>query len=120
MSEIANDHPQLQSAKATAELYAVIRSAAHFFLFRGAQIFRHERKRAAQQIQVPTEKDRTVEWREQPLVGIEHQRISAMTTVKNVAHLRHDGGGTAVSRIDVQPHRVLLSNRYDLGNRIDA
>ena len=42
MTEIANDHPKFERAETTAELHAVIRSAAHFLLFRRAQVFRDE------------------------------------------------------------------------------
>src|SRR5436190_1094123 len=53
MTKVTNDHPKLQRAKAATELDAVIRSAAHLVLFRRAQIFRHQRKGAAQQIKMP-------------------------------------------------------------------
>src|SRR5882757_404405 len=86
MTKVTNYHPKLQRAKAATELDSVIRSAAHFFLFRGTQIFRHQRKCAAQQIEMPAIQNRQIKGREEPFVWIEHQRIRRVATLKNVTH----------------------------------
>src|SRR5204863_8783123 len=92
MTKVTNDDPKLQRAKAATELDAVIRSAAHLVLFRRTQIFRQQRKCAAQQIEMPAIKHREIERREEPFVWIEHHRIRPVATLKNVTHLGNNRG----------------------------
>src|SRR2546421_9179290 len=92
MTKVTNDHPKLQRPKAATELDTVIRSTADFFLFRRAQVFRYQRKCPAQQIEMPAIQNRQIEWREKPLVRIEHQRIRRVATVENITHLGNDRG----------------------------
>src|SRR5882724_11891236 len=57
VAEVANNHPQLQCAKTSTKLNAIVRTATHLFLFRRAQIFRYQRKRASEQIHMTTIED---------------------------------------------------------------
>src|SRR5437763_531936 len=61
-----------------------------------------------------------IEWREQPLVRIEHERIRRVATIKDVAHLRNDRRGSSVGRINMQPKFMLLANLNDRRNGINA
>src|SRR5437773_11700946 len=96
MTEIANDHPQLQRPKTAAKLNAVVRSAAHFVLLRRPQIFGHERKSAAQQIHLAAKQYREVKRREQPFVWVGHERIGPFAAIKNVLQLGNNSGRARV------------------------
>ena len=119
-AKIADDHPKLERAKTPPELDAVIRSAANLPLLRRAQVFRHQGKRAPQQIHPAAVKHRKIERREQPFVRVEHQRVCAVATIQNLAQLRHDCRRPGISRIHVQPQFVLLASLGDRRHGIDA
>src|SRR5437868_13813489 len=100
MTEVSNDHPQLQSTKTATQLNSIIRSAANLCLLGGAQIFRHQRKGAAQKIHVTAVEHRKIKGSEQPFRRIEHERVRALTTFEYVTHLGNERRRTSKSRGD--------------------
>src|SRR5215204_1601660 len=75
-AEIAHYEPELQRAKTSPELNAVVHSVFHATLVTRFQILWDERERFLHLTQIPAIKDRKIERREQPLVRISHDRVS--------------------------------------------
>ena len=65
----------------------------------------------------PGEEQRRVEWREQPLVRVDDDRVGAFPAVERCSTLRDQRHGPGIGRIDVEPQPVPLR---DVGDRRDG
>ena len=87
--EPAEQHPQLERPEPAAELRRVLVVVAHRRrAIERPQVLGHEAERGAQRRHPPGQQERRVERREQPLVGVDDDRIGALPARERRAQLR--------------------------------
>ncbi len=72
---MAQHHPELERAKAPAELYARVHQVLHRRRFDRLQVLGHERERLSNEVHPAAVERAQIERREQPLVRIDHERV---------------------------------------------
>ena len=120
LAEVAQHEPELQRAEAPPKLHAVIHEIARVGVFRRPQVFGHQAEGGAQRFGMPAIEGAEVEGREQPFVGVHHQRVGALAAGQNVAEFGQHGGGPGIGGIDVQPHLLGGADLGDGRNRVHA
>src|SRR5205085_7333251 len=115
-TEVPDHEPELERAKAATERNPVVHEIRDASALADDEIFRNVLKRTLQQVRPSCVENRAVDWREKPLVRIDHHRLGPLTAGEYVAHLRQDRSTAGVRRIDVQPYTVLFR---DVGDGCD-
>ncbi len=91
--------------------------------FGSAAVFRYSgtSENARSRISWPRRVKRAaIDGREQPFVGIRHQRLRPRRSVEQPAKLGRHRSGTGVGGIHMEPYPELFGDVSDLGNRIHA
>ena len=84
-----------------------------------AQVLRHERERGPQDIHSARQQQRRIKRCEEPLVGVDDDRVGALPAGEQATLLRQECHGPAVGGVDVQPQATRGGDVGDRRNRID-
>ena len=118
----AQDEPQLEGAEPAAERDLPVAEVDDGAGVGGrvAQVLREDRQRAGERGAVGDPEEGRVEAGEQPLVRVGGVAVGPLDAGLQRAQLRDDGADPGVGGVDVQPDAVLLADRAELGERVDA
>ena len=121
-AEMPQHHPQLQRAKASAQLNARVHQVPDAGRpFARLQILGRQRKRLAHDVHATAGEDTQIERREEPLVWIDHQRVCVVGATENPFVAGDHRGRAGICRVDVQPHALAFTQISTIaGKRIDA
>lgn len=104
---MTNDEPEFEGAEAASERNLPVAIVEDFARIRGAisEVFGSDRERIGECATVAHKEAVAIEIGEQPLVGVEAERVAIFDAPENVTKFRADGGSAGVGCIDVQPGR---------------
>ena len=119
-AEVAQHHPQLQGAEPAPELHPGVHEVAHRPRLAALQVVGGQGEGLLQPVHAAAVEGAQVEGDEQPLVGVDDQRVGAVAPRQRLLVARHHRRGPRVGGVDVQPQPLAGADVGDGRHRVDA